>query len=410
MATSRVFNAMLKDFMPNNLLKEEMIKRDWILQNVKFDNSWKGGEMQVPFKGGQASSIAFGALSGSTDIASDTLVKGTISTMPEAWGSLIFLHRDLMENNKVSKASFLKMLPDQIEDFLAYMKEVVSVGFLDGPHFATLTSDGDDSGNITVDRPERFQIGQKCYVDDDNSDALVGYVDAINMDTGVVHMDTTRAGGTDGSYAAYTVAQNAKVYHDGSQASGFTSLRSQLLSNANGGGATLFGETKTTYPFLQAANISGTAWTSSTFLQDIFDGYVTVKRKGKGNPSKVLVSYRNLGYVMTILEQQKGAYHADPKSTKVSAYGWTEIDVFGPKGRLSVVGINEMPDDLVYYLDPAALKIYTNGGFRKRVSPDGDAFFEVRATTGYSYIVDTCFFGSLVAERPSHCGVAHSIP
>lgn len=410
MATTRSFSAMLNQYLPNDLLKEELVKRDWILQNAEFDDSWKGGDLIVPFKGAQASSVAFGSLTASNDIAEDTYVRGSITTQPEVWGTMVFNHRDLMEHDKLSEQNFLKLLPDTVDDFMEYMKQCVSLSFLNGPAFAKLTTDGTAGGSFTTDRPERFVLKQKVFFIDDNTTiSAAGYVQTIAMDTGVITVDTTRAGGVDLDISAYTVAQNAKVYFDGSSTAGLTSLRKSLLSLANGGDTNLYGVAKTSYPYLQAINVSGAATTSTTMLQDIFDAYTTIKNRGKGNPNKVLLSYRNLGYVMSILESQKGQYHIDQKGTKVSAYGWTEITIFGVKGMLDLVATQEMDNDVIFFLDMRAIKIYTNGSFRKRKSPDGIEYFESRATTGYTYIVDICFFGDLVLLRPSYCGVLYSI-
>lgn len=411
MGTTRSFQSMLNEYLANDLLKEEIVKRDWILQNVEMDNGWKGGTLIVPFKGIQASSVAFGSLTAANDVGEDGYVRGEISTQPEVWGTMSFNHRDLMEHDKISEQNFLKVLPDTIDDFMEHMKQCVSLSLLNGPAFAKLTTDGTSGGSFTTDRPERFVLKQKVFFDDDGSVlSAAGYVQTINMDSGVITVDTTRAGGVDLDISAYSVTENAKVYFDGSQANPLTSLRGSLLSATNGGDASLYGQTKTAYPYLQAINVSGAAATAESLLQNVFDAYTTIKNRGKGMPNKVLMSYRNLGYIMTILETNKGGYHIDQKSTKVSAYGWTEISVFGVKGSLDLVGVQEMDDDVIFFLDKRAMKVYTNGGFRKRMSPDGREYFEVRATTGYSYILDLCFFGDLVLTRPSYCGVLHSIP
>lgn len=61
MSTNRVFQNMLNEYSPNKLLKEELIKRDYILTNIEKDQSWKGGKLNVPFKAAGASSIKMGA-------------------------------------------------------------------------------------------------------------------------------------------------------------------------------------------------------------------------------------------------------------------------------------------------------------------------------------------------------------
>jgi len=415
MGTTRSFSTMLNEYLPNELLKEEMVKRDWILTNVEKDNSWKGGNLIVPFKAAGASSVAFGSLTGSTDIAEDSYVRGSITTQPEVWGSMIFNHRDLMEHDKLSEQNFLKLLPDTVEDFLQYMKMVVSLNLLNGAAFATVTdSTSNASGIMIVDRPERFVLGQKVSLVDSDTTGTSYYVIAINMNTAAVTFSATR-GGSAANLSSYTAAASAVSYFDGSQSNGLTSLKASLLSAANTSGgvtgsSTLYGQTKTAYPYLQSINVSGASVNGSNILDTIFDAFTTIKNRGKGNPNKVVMSYKNLGAIMKLLETNKGAYHIDQTGTRVNVYGWTEIDITGVKGGLTVVGIQEMNDDSIYFLDMRALKFYSNGFFRKRVSPDGIEYFEPRATTGYTYIVDTCLFGDLVLLRPSYCGILYGIP
>lgn len=414
MSTSRSFSTMLNEYLPNELLKEEMVKRDWILTNVEQDNSWKGGNLIVPFKAAGASSVAFGSLTSSTDIAEDSYVRGSITSQPEVWGSMLFNHRDLLEHDKLSEQNFLKLLPDTVEDFLQYMKMVVSLNLLNGASFAAVTdATNAATGIMIVDRPERFVLGQKVGIQDGDTALASYYVTAINMNTAAVTFSATRSGAA-ANLSAYSVAQTAVIYFDGSSTAGLTSLKASLLpatvtSGGVTGSSTLYGQTKTAYPYLQSIAISGVNVNGSNILDQIFDAYTTIKNRGRGNPNKIVMSYKNLGAVMKLLEVQKGAYHIDQKGTRVNAYGWTEIDVTGVAGMLTVVGIQEQNDDDIKFLDMRALKFYSNGFFRKRISPDGIEYFETRATTGYTYIVDTCLFGDLVLLRPSYCGILYSI-
>jgi hypothetical protein len=403
---------MLNQFLPNDLLREELIKRDWILQNVERDDSWKGGDLVVPFRGGRASSVAFGSLTAQSDIAQDTYVRGTISGgYPEVWGSMIFNHKDLIEHDKISEQNFLKLLPDTVEDFMDYLKQCVSLSWLNGPAFAALTADATAGGVIVVNRPERFEIGQKVYLYDAVAGlSAAGYVRTIIMDTATLTIFDARTGGAALDLSAYDLVNSPKVYFDGSQSNGLTSLKLSCLSAANGGTTALYGQTKTAYPYLQTININGSTSTPVTFLEDIFNGYTVTKNRGKGDPNKAVMSYLRLGHIMATLEQQKGAYHIDQTGTKVNAYGWTEITIIGVKGKLDVVGIQEMDDDYVLFLDMRAMKIFTNGFFRKRINPDGREYFEIRNTSGYQYIIDICMFGDLVLLRPSYCGIMHSLP
>lgn len=409
MATTRTFNDMLNQFLPNELLKEELVKRDYLLSKVEKDESWLGGSLIVPFKAAGASSVAFGSLTASNDIAEDVYVRGSISTQPEVWGSMIFNQRDLMEHGKISEQNFLKILPDSVEDFMQYMKQVVSLNLMNGSAIDEATADGAVGGTITVAHPDRFVVGQKVIVDDDDSGTATGYVRTININTGVLTIYDARSGGAVVDLSAYTVAQNAKLYNDGQQSNGFSNLRSMLLSLANGGDTNLYGVAKTAYPYLQAINVSGSDITAVNIVEKIFDAFVTICRLGKGKPTSVVMSYKNLGSCMKVFEASKGAFNVIPGSQKASQYGWMEMQVGGIKGMLELVGVQEMDDDVIFFIDWRALKFYSNGMFKKNKSPDGNEYYVVRNTTGYQYIIDVCLFGDMVLLRPSYCGILHSI-
>jgi hypothetical protein len=417
MGTTRSFSAMLNEYLPNELLREEMVKRDYFLQNVEKDESWQGGNLVVAFEGAPASTVTFGSLAASNDVSEYQYVRGGVSNQPEIWGTLLFYHRDLMEHGKLSEQNFLKMLPGQIDGFMDYMKMVVSLAITNGPKICSLTATGGATGEAIVDRIERLVIGQKVRVHDSGTTAVTGYVRTININTNTAILYDARSGGAVVDLSGFAVAQGAALYFDGTDAdtSGYannrlTSIKDCLLSAANGGSTNLYGVAKTAWPYLQAPNISGADVNEANLLNTVFNAYTTIKNKGKGNPNKVVMSYKHLGTVMKALESQKGVFHYDPKSTKVNVYGWTEIEVFGVKGQLTLVGIQEMDNDWIGILDMRSFKFYSNGMFRKRVSPDGNEYFESRATTGYSYLVDVSMFGDLVCIRPSISGIIHSIP
>jgi hypothetical protein len=408
---------MLNDYLPNELLREELVKRDFLLTKIDKDDSWKGGPLIVPFKAAGASSVAFGSLTASNDIAEDKYVRGEVSSQKEVWGSMIFNHRDLMEHDMISEQNFLKILPGAVEDFMDHMKNVVSTNLLNGAHFAKAIDNSaaggvatpSAGGLISVDRPDRSVIGQKVSLDDDDSSAATYYVTAIDMNTKTLTLSATR-GGSAADLTAYTVAQNAKLYNDGAQSNSFSSLRGALLSLANGGDTALYGQTKTAYPFLQAINVSGADITATNIVQKIFDALTTIRQLGKGNPTDVLMSFKNLGSCMKVIESSKGAFNVSPGSQKASQYGWMEIEVGSvTKGGLKLVGVQEADDDVIMFVDWRALKFHSNGFFRKRKSPAGIEFYETRSTSGYQYIIDVCLFGEMVVIRPSYCGILYSI-
>lgn len=424
MSTTRSFNSMLNEYLAIDLMQQELLKRDWLLQNVEKDDGWKGGTLPVPFVGAQATSLAFGSLTDSTDVSEYSYVRGQITSMPEVWSTLKFNHRDLMEHDgKVNEKSFLKILPGQLDMMSDYFKTMTSIHLLAGPHLALVTVDGTAGGVLGVNRIDRFNLGQKITLIDNNTAQADYYVIAINVNGaagtgivggGLITVSATR-GGAAADVSAYTVAQSAKIYIPGILVAGvvtnaMTSLVSSLLSAANGGSANLYGQSKLAYPYLQAVNVDGSAVSASNILDKLFDGYTQVRAKARGNADKIVVSYKHLGSIMKLIETQKGAFKVTATTQKASQYGWTEIEIVSVKGALTVVGIQEMSDSEILYLDLKAMTYFSNGMFKKRVSPDGIQFYEVRQTTGYFYLVDMCLFGDLVVTAPGNCGVMYGIP
>lgn len=411
MALTASFSSILNEYCPDSLFMEEAKERVWLINNVEHDETWAGGSLVVTFEGAQASSVQFNELPSSSDIAEDSFVKGTVSTFAELQGSMIFNQKDIYQHEKLSKQNLIKLLPDRVEKFMDYFSTVASLNMTNGARCCKITSSASNaSGIMIVDNVERLQIGQKLSLIDDNTAAVNVYVTAITKDTQSVTLSATR-GGAAYDASAFTAAQNARLNWVGAASTGCSSLRSMLLSAANGGGSTLYGQTKTAYPYLQAQNIDGSSMTASNILDKIFDGYVTTRQRGRGKPNKCLMSHLRLGAVMKLLESGKGAYHIDQKSSKVDVYNWESIDVVAPLGRLTLVGLQEMDNDLIFFLDtrPSVMAIHSNGGIRKRVAPDGKEYFEVRNTTGFQYIVDVGFQFEFIVKRPSYCGVIHSI-
>lgn len=411
MATTRAFNSMLNEFLTNDLLEAELIKRDYMMNKIEKRNNWKGGTLVVPFKGSQASSISFGSLTASSSITQSQYVRGQITSQKEVWGSMAFDGRDLQEHNgKIPESTFLRILPDEVDSFMQEMKEKVSLNLLSGAYVALVTdSSGATSGDMIVDKIDQFHLGQALSLDDDNTSATDVYVLAININTSTVTLTLTSSATAGDDVSSWTAAQNAKLYLPGQQSAGFTSLRGALLSSANSGDSTIHGQTKTAYPYLQAVNIDGASITATNILDKIFDGYTDVRKKARGMANTILMSYKHLGSCMKLIETQKGGYKTSINATKASMYGWTEISITSVRGELMIVGVQEMPDDLIYFVDWGAMAFCTNGFFQKEVGPDGQQFFRERATTGYRYLVDIKCFGELMVHKPGNCGVIYGI-
>ncbi len=426
MATTATFQDMLDDYCPESVFIEETVRRDYVLTNIERDDNWTGAggaggaaaganaEYIVKFKGGQASSVSYGALTAANDISEDKYVRGRISAQKEIWGTLIFNSRDLLENQKVSEQKFLDILPETIEDFSDYFRGVISVNLLNGDHFAKLTADGANTGIMFVDRPDRFTFNQKVFVKDADTAAIAGYVSAINQNTRAVTLTAARdsAGGAV-DLSPYTFAGSAKVYNVGAQVAGvsFLNMRSAFLSSANGGDATLHSITKTAFPYLQTINVDGTDITATNIIDKIFDAMTIVRKFGRGNPRTIIMSLVNFGSAIKSVENKKGSFNVVPESQHSDEFGWEEIMIGSVyKGALKLVGVHEMDDDVMVILDWRALRFASNGFIQKVKHPDsGLDYFTQRATTGYSFIMDICLFGELVVKIPSYCGIIFNV-
>jgi len=415
----RGLNDMLKDYMPYRLLSDEIIKRDYFLSTVEKDQKWKGGQLQVPFLGANASSVSLGGLTSSTDIADDDFVRGIVDNYSELWGTMQFHQRDL-DSLSGGEGAFVDLIGDRIEVFAQTMKEALSGQLLNGADFDAVIGAGSTlaDGIVKVSRPELFQVGQKIEIDQGASGQAY-YVRQVSLNDSTITIADSRNDSPATANVAAEIADGNKIYHPGSLdlSNGtvqnvFTSLPSQLLSAANGGDATLFSRTKTAYPHLQAYNVTGdSAFVSGdreakVALAKIFDTQNTVRRLGRGNPSEAIMSYANYSCCMQELELGR-QYQAEVKDG--NSYGWSEIQVTGVKGSLKLVAVPEMADDKILILDKSSMKLHSDGFIERRTAPDGKQFFESRDATGYKYIVDHRFYGDLVVNKPSNNAIIHSV-
>jgi len=415
MGTKRNFQDMLNEYLPNKMLKEELISRDYIIQNVQKDNNWKGGKLIVPFKGSGATSVSFNELTAVGDINQSKYVRGSIDDYREVWGSLLFNQRDLQEHDgKIPESTFLRLLPDELEEFMDYKKEVVSIAFGTGPHFSQVLAVGAfvGSGQFQTDKIDRFQINQRFVLYEAGIGNVVLFVTGIDIDGELVTCSLTPGGVYYPNTAGFTVA--AKGYHPGvSDGAGkfdtFISFRDAFLSVANGGSANLHGVPKTAWPILQAVNILGSGITATNILDSLFDSFTEVRRRTKGRATEYLMSLKHYGSIMKQLELQKGSYRVteDPKE---SLFGWMEMKIANVTGQVvKFVGIQEWDDDTIALVDWRSITFRSNGYFKKRISPDGREYFEIRNTNGYQYVVDCCLFGEMEYRKPGHSAIIHSI-
>lgn len=329
---------------------------------------------------------------------------------------MIFHEKDLDMHGDM-KVSFLKILPNKIEQFISRMTEKVSHSLLEGKHICKLTGGaGTASGTCVVDHPERLTIGEKVLINDSGTaTATAVYVTEINMNTKQIKLSSARSGGSAWDISGYSSAEAAALYIPGTYTAGsaytapngvtFTSLPDALLSAANGGTSTLYNVTKTAYPYLQSLNISGSAYTASNILEKLFDAFMETLTLGKGMPTTMLTSFTHFANCAKVLENDRRFSVTD----KAAGYGWRKINVLGAEGEMEIVALRDKDSTNIPIVDWNSMKFHGSNFFDRKRHLDGNEFFLVRNVTGYDYIVDIRFFGDLVINKPSHNGIVYGI-
>ena len=426
------YSDMINEYLTYDLLMQEFADKTWLFKNATIKEGWLGGNLIIPFQTAIASSVQMGALTAEADIADADYARGSISSYKECWATLAFNSRDLEEHGKITEQNFLKLLPDQIDQTLNYMKEVVSVSCLNTQELAEIVSVPDvgstttgDYGDIIVSNPERLRIGQKVLLRDTAGTENVRYIISINMNTGLVETSTARSGTAHAGTALTVTATGGKVYLpntlSGSDNNGFTSLLDQLLpSGWLDAPATVFGQTKTASTFTQACVYDAADWDGGTassgtaggsnlitgsddILQQLFNALAKARQR-HANPTTFLMSYKHFSSVLAALEYGAGGTLGSGafKNTgsRVDYAGFSEISVGSVKGSVKLVAINEMTDKVILGINPKHLTFHTNKGFKVQESPEGHKFYPIRSTNGYKFLTDYCLYGDLIYSNP----------
>jgi hypothetical protein len=414
MAITQNFSDMINEYLPEDLLKNEVIKNDWFLSKVEIKEGWNGGAMDVGFEEAAATSLAYGNLTSDTDIAQAVLVRGTVSGYKHISSSMIFNHRDLLEHAssmKISKKSFLNLLPSKLDSHIQHLRETVSLNLLNGKKLCNITADATALGVITVDRPERLKVGQKIEIHDSvPTTPASGYVRSVDLVAGTAVIYDARSGGAVVDLSAWDAANSPYVVNPGGNDSAFSGLTEMILPASAGGSATLYGKTKTAYTYLQSYAVDGSSSiTSSEILKPIFDAYTNHRIRFSGDARKVVMSLSNMALAMKQVEASKGAYSVVPNSEKATVF-FSEVTIRGVGGGiLELVGVREMNDDVILGLDFSAFKFETQNFIKRIKDPEGKEYFTKRATTGYQFILDHELYGELVLTNPQKCWAIYGV-
>lgn len=415
---SDAFSAMINEHLPYDLLKNELFGDDLLLKKIEIKEGWlDGATLPVPFKEASASSVVYGELENENDIAQSVLEKGSLSAHKTITSSLRFAHRDLQDHKGgVSKKSFLKLLPNELEDHLKLLRGLMVNNFLNGVKLAVIKGTIDDAANgiLPVNNPQKLKLNMKLdfYVNEADATATTVYVKEIDIAARKVLFVTTRGGTTPVDFTAVgqVAAVDSFVTLPKAKGKGFVSIKDMLLPAAQGGAAQIAGKTKTSFSYLQAYAKSGSNITVTSILGPLFDMQTEICTYTPAEPKEIWMSYKNLGTALKEIEKSKGAYNIVPNSRNTSVYGYDTVEIGSVAGgTIKLVGIKIMDDDFIAYMDNGVLDFHTDSFIRRIKSPDGNEYYTTRTVNGYFHIIDHECHGDLILSKPNGCGVLHSI-
>lgn len=412
------YNDMLNDHLHYDLLKEKLEKKNYIWKTLEHDDD-VSGDIIVPFESSRASSVkAGGGPTAVSAISKHANVRGSIAfaNLPKRWGSLIFNWEDILNHDgRIKAKSFLgKFLPNQIEDFTNYFSDLLNHEILNTAAKDKAAGTGTVGGSLAVYRPERYEIGEKLILDPAGANLTV-YVRTIDMNTSATTGTITCYDAVTGGSAVDVsgVAANELIYKDGFQtaANQMTSLRDALLSSANGGDANIYGQSKLASKYTQAIQAAGSSMTASNVLDVLFDGLALHRRKSRVGVVEFWMSSKHFANAMKKLEQDKGPYRTVPGSQKASEYGFTEIEIFGPKtGGVKCVCLPDMDDDIIIGADPKSMKFHSVKGIQKVKTPDGNYYTVSRdENNGFDFVTDLYYRGDVIVSQPYKNVIFHGI-
>ena len=423
-STNQSFDGLLRQYTPHNLMVEALKRLNYFWNKIAKDENWFGGDYIVPFESGEASALRFGKLTAAADITETQTQKGTISSYKELYGSMIFNHKDLDFDDL--KGSFLKILPDKLNQFMKRMSERVSQTILNGAHICQLADpalsgvvDPADTGVCYIDKGIRLRVGQgiqfyngtltkpsasaQYYVKFIDRGAVAGYPHIAKVTlTDNKTLESASELSSDG--VAYDATNNFKAYERGGRDSAFTSLASILLSDANGGGDKVYGISKASYPYLQAQQYDGSDIDETTIMDELCDAFNQVEELSSGSPTEILMSFKHFNTISK-LNRDNIRFTASDKKIGI---GFKSVQLDGIEGNMRITALRDMDDDKMFIMDWSALK-FAGKHFFKKMDYNGKMFYQTRAEAGVTNIVDIKLYGDLVVTAPCNLGVIFGI-
>jgi hypothetical protein len=156
---------------------------------------------------------------------------------------------------------------------------------------------------------------------------------------------------------------------------------------------------------LQAKRDSGSAFTSTTILRDLYKVFFQNRKLGRGEPTEIWMNYGMFANASAGLESLRQFQVKD----KQAGYGFNSLSLVGNEGEIKLVALRQMPTDIAVMWDWKAAKFAGLPMKKNLYGEAGMEYFVERATTGVNYISDIVLRGDFVIQ-PGKLGIVHSIP
>jgi hypothetical protein len=442
MALTRAWQSAINDKLTGPMVMN-LLRQNPFISKLMEDKSWIGtGELDgggsnvrnsyiIEFLGSTIGAAKVGAYQSSSSVQVANPVRGFVQSYVDFTGTLKVYSQDLRQHKgkKLTQSLFGK-LEKQTTNIMARHKNHIEDMILNNSVISEVTSIDDiASGLLTVTRPEKFEIGMgvQLAASGATTKGKELFVISVNKNTKKIGFSTSLGSSasdlTDyvgATAAATTICVNGTVSSTtGLVASGMDSIESILLPSGTGsGGSTYLGQTKTAYPFLQAAAASGASLTAENFLEKLFEIYVTdiglrTKHPEGVKPRDVFLSPNNYAIACANLEDYKGQFTSNDLSGS-NPYGWEGIKI-GSKSKgagLDLFECESLKDSIIPILNMDTFAIVSNGGVQFEEDPNrpGEKFWSwERATTGLSWLLDFVLSGQFVCGNPESNAILHDV-
>lgn len=413
MALRADLNGLLREYAPDNVAIAEMNRLNYYWSKIKKDKKWVPGAVYpVHFETGEHSTFTMGGLPAVADINGATYAKANIANPATLIGSLKIHENDLQRHGNL-KDSFLAFWPEKLKQFMKRMEERVSVLMLGDGSICTATADGTALGVMKLDRPHLLTIGEKVEIKDSNSVAVPAFVRTINLNTKEATFFNAHTGGAVVDLSAYAVANGAKVFITGTNASAekFNTLKDFIFPLAAGGSDTIHGLNKVAGgPILQSLYVDGSSFnTGKKLLEGLYSFYYEYDFLGRSEENEITVDYNMFQWISLYL--QKAKYFTLKETT--AGIGYKGLVLQGPNGDMKIKALRDLAGGIAPVIDFSAVEVAGQTMFKTKHKPNGDLFHTERVAGpngGYVHIVDVELNAQHICKAPSKLAGVHSIP